>query len=630
MNQNGTQSNIPLTDEQMRHFIVNGFVSVKINLPLELHKAIYDKTHDIFAGGDQMAESHDINPLNNILPMVPELQTVLDAPEVAGALTSLLGNDYVLHAHRHCHPNFPTQPKDEGQGLLMGIHKDGHSGGKRPRHRLPRWLILFYYPQNCPTEQGPTCVIPGNQYLRQFSAKPVENTQKIIPTLREDGTRGLPDSFYNQTLMPCSGELGTVWLLHFDLEHSVFFNFLDKARYGMKFVFMRTEEPTAPTWDNQTTDWQPPAINYVPHDQEIVHTYVWNWLRGNADRFANGRVNQPDDLNRFTAELTAAEPARRAKAANELGLRRDPAAIPALAQALQDEYEPTRVNAVYALGAMGAPAIDALITEMDTGQEAFKKEPIIHISEAAYALAAMGKPAVPALQALLTDERAHMRGAAIFGLGDMGPLATAAVPALLPLLAEEDVAMLRHVISALGMIKQPADLIVPALAKVLDESIPEIGHIAAQALTRIGPEANAAVPVLIKTLHSHGAYARAWSTEALTRIGTPDALRGLTRFIQAARWFPYVQQKQTLYSVDTREKPVDLAKPEEALPPLLIDWLRTVGVEAPNHINVKRENGSNIFALETDAGRKVFAETTGEKVNFFNYRRGEEGVGVYR
>ncbi len=297
---------------------------------------------------------------------------------------------------------------------------------------------------------------------------------------------------------------------------------------------------------------------------------------------------------------------------------------------MQDEYEPTRVNAVYALGAMGVPAIDALITEMDAGQEAFAKEPILHISEAAYALAAMGTPAVSTLQSLLADERQHMRGAAIFALGDMGPLATAAVPDLIPLLAEEDIAMLRHVISALGMIQQPAALIVPALAKVLEDSIPEIGHIAAQALTRIGPDANTAVPALTKALHSHGAYARAWSAEALARIGTPDALRGLTHFIQASRWFPYVQQKQTFYSVDLNEKPVDLSKPEEVLPPLLIEWLRAVGADAPDHINVKRENGDNTFALETDSGRKIFAETTAEKVNFFSYRRGEEGVGAYR
>ena len=625
----GTEPNNLLTDEQMRHFIVNGFVSIKADLPLSLHESIYKKTDDIFSNTDDMAASHALNPLNNILPMVPELQTVLDAPEVVGGLTSLLGNNYVLHAHRHCHPNFPTEPKDEGQGLLMGIHKDGHAGGKRPRHRLPRWLILFYFPQACPIEQGPTCVIPGNQYLRNFSAEPMGNTREIIPTVREDGTRGLPTGFYNQTLIPCAGELGTIWFLHFDIEHSVFLNYLDKARYGMKFVFMRTEEPEAPTWNNQATDWLPPQTSYVPQDQEIVHTYVWNWLRGNPARFASDSALD-ESVASLTEQLASSNIRTREKAVNQLGLLRDATAIPALGQALKDEHESIRVNAVYSLAAIGEPAINTLIDEMDAGKDAFEKERILHISEAAYALAAMGKPAVPALKALLTDEREHMRGAAIFALGDMGPLATDAVDAIVPLLDSDDHLMQRIVITALGLIKQPADQIVPALARLLDNSIPETGHIVAQALTRIGPDAGAAVPALTRALHRHGAYARAWSTEALARIGTPDALRGLTHFIQAARWFPYVQQRSVFYSVDTSEKSVDRRNPQESLPALLNEWLHTVGVDTPGHIVVKPENGSNTYRLETDAGREIFAEMTAETVEFFNYRRGEEGVGEYR
>ncbi|MEM7129050.1 MAG: HEAT repeat domain-containing protein [Chloroflexota bacterium] len=631
-NQNGTQPNLLLTDEQMRHFIVNGFISVKTNLPQALHETIYKKANDIFSAADDVSSSHELNPLNNILPMIPELQTVLDAPEVAGGLTSLLGNNYVLHAHRHCHPNFPTEPKDEGQGLLMGIHKDGHAGGKRPRHRLPRWLILFYFPQDCPTEQGPTCVIPGNQYLRNYSKESMGNTSEIIPTLREDGTRGLPEGFYNQTLMPCSGELGTVWLLHFDIEHSVFLNYLDKARYGMKFVFMRTEEPEEPTWDNQATYWQPPQTSYVPHDQEIIHTYIWNWLRGNPDRFANNRAKD-GSIDEHVAQLTADNNHQREIATNQLGLHRNPTAIPTLIKALQDEHEPVRVNSVYALAAIGEPAIKSLVDEMDAGQEAFEKERILHVSEAAYALAAIGTAAVPALEKLLSDKREHMRGAATFALGDMGPLAghqSGAVEALIPLLDSEEHLMQRHVITALGLIKQPAERTVPALANILETGDPELAHIAAQALTRIGPNANAAVPVLTNALHGEGTYARAWASEALARIGTPDALRGLTQFVRTARWFPYVQQKTTFYSVNLSEKEVDISNPEEALPNLLTEWLKAVGVGAPDHISVKRADEDNVFALETDAGRQIFAETTAEKVNFFSYRRGEEGVGEYR
>ena len=40
---------------------------------------------------------------NNIYPAVPELVGVLQAPSVRGALTSVLGKDYVMHAHRALH-----------------------------------------------------------------------------------------------------------------------------------------------------------------------------------------------------------------------------------------------------------------------------------------------------------------------------------------------------------------------------------------------------------------------------------------------------------------------------------------------------------------------------------------------
>jgi hypothetical protein len=268
---------------------------------------------------------------------------------------------------------------------------------------------------------------------------------------------------------------------------------------------------------------------------------------------------------------------------------------------------------------------------MDAGKEAFEKETILQISEAAYALAAMGQIAVPALKSLLSDERDHMRGAAVFALGDMGPLAADAAEAILPMLDESNILIQRHAISALGMIKQPIDVTVPALAKVLNEGIPEAGHIAAQALTRIGPDAGAAIPALTRALHRGGAYARAWATEALARIGTPEALRGLTHFIQAARWFPYVQQKSTFHSVNLNEKSIDLSKPEASLPPLLTEFLEGAGMGIPDQITVKPEEDDSVYLLETGGnGRKVFAEITETQVNFFHYQRGEEAVGAYR
>ncbi|MDE0013307.1 MAG: phytanoyl-CoA dioxygenase, partial [Candidatus Poribacteria bacterium] len=77
-----------LSDVQMRHFIVNGFVTITTELPAQFHDAVYEKTVSVF--------DKEGNPGNNLLPRIPEIQSVFDDPNVRGALTSLLGPDYYM------------------------------------------------------------------------------------------------------------------------------------------------------------------------------------------------------------------------------------------------------------------------------------------------------------------------------------------------------------------------------------------------------------------------------------------------------------------------------------------------------------------------------------------------------
>lgn len=71
-----------LNDEQIRHFVVNGYVSVTADVPTYIHETIYNKTDELFAGAIDFRGDGQHNPLNNILPLVPELQFVLESPEV--------------------------------------------------------------------------------------------------------------------------------------------------------------------------------------------------------------------------------------------------------------------------------------------------------------------------------------------------------------------------------------------------------------------------------------------------------------------------------------------------------------------------------------------------------------------
>ena len=624
-----------LNDEDLRHFIVNGYVSVTADVPTHIHETIYDKTDELFAGAIDFRGDRQYNPLNNILPLVPELQIVLESPEVTGALTSILGNGYVMHPHRHCHPNFagstPTGKENGEERLMMPLHKDGHAGGKRPRHRTPRWAILFYYPQPCLAEQGPTCIIPGTQYIREFMLDG-ERERHEMHAEGGNGTRLLSEDFLNRNLVPMSGELGTVWIMHFDMVHSFLQNYVSLNRYGMKFVFMRTEQPTAPSWNSQTSIWQPPEINHVPYDAEILWTYMWNWMYGKTDLYETDRSDTTMDVASAIAALKSDDPNVRMKVANELGFTGgiDAAeAVPALVDALSDSYEPVRRNAIYALGAIGKPAVESLIDALDSEKEAFEMEPILHISDPAHGLAAIGASAVPALITALEDERENVRASAAYALGEMGPVAAAAVDGLIGLLTDESEEVRRHATSALGMIKVPVAKTVPALVGVLENrEDTDLAFFAAQALTRIGPDATEAVPALREALLSESAYVRGFSSEALSRIGTAEALQALVPFLRTARWFNYVKKNIPAFSINLKEV-TSVPSDADSLTKLITEWAEQKDIPLPKTEEILQDSDTQ-FQVTFSDGRRVTARVEGGTLNLYHKRRVEAGFKTYR
>ena len=623
-----------LNDEQIRHFIVNGYVNVTADVPTHIHETIYDKTDELFAGGTDFRGDGQHNPLNNILPLVPELQFVLESPEVRGALTSILGNGYVMHPHRHCHPNFlgstPSGKENGKERLMMPLHKDGHAGGKRPRHRTPRWAILFYYPQPCFAEQGPTCIIPGTQYIREFMLDGERQRHEVHAEGR-NGTRLLSENFLNRNLVPMSGELGTVWIMHFDMVHSFLQNYVSLNRYGMKFVFMRTEQPTAPSWDSESPIWQPPEVNHVPYDAEILWTYIWNWMYGKADLYETDRPNATMNIDAAVTALKTGDTTACMKAANTLGFMRESAAdtVPALVDALEDDYEPMRRNAIYALGAIGAPAVEPLIDVLAAEKEAFDMESILHICDAAHGLAAIGASAVPALITALEDERENVRASAAYALGEMGLVAAEAVDGLIALLTDESEEVRRHATSALGMIKEPVSRTVPALVRVLeDREDTDLAFFAAQALTRIGPDAPEAIPALREALVSESAYVRGFSSEALSRIGTAEALQALVPFLRTARWFNYVKKNVPAFSIDlknTTSAPSDA----DSLAKLIQEWSEQKDVPLPKAEEILQDSDTQ-FQVTFSGGRRVTARVEGDVVNLYHKRRVEAGFKTYQ
>ncbi len=484
-----------LSDKQMQDFIVNGFVTVKTDLPRSVHETIYRKTQEY--------TEKEGNPGNNILPRVPELQEVFDDPAVRGAFTSILGENYVMHSHRHPHRN---APHSKGQGF----HMDSYWGHQKVRHHRPRWAMAFYYPQDTPLALGPSSVLSGTQYYSHRITQ--ENEGEIA----------------------LNGEAGTVTLIHFDLWHRAMANRTDKTRYMMKFQFIRLDEPHQPEWNVENKEWNVDACDFsenpASEKHQVTWRHVWNWMTGNGNGHATQNIN--GSLGKHIEELNDENPSIRSDAADAIGLLGEDAsdAISALSQALHDDYEPVRLNAAYALGAIGEKAVPVLIENLvsENGQARRK---------AAYGLAAVGAPAVPALIEVLAHENDDVRVEATYALAQIGNDANPAVPALRARAKDSKVEVRRYIPEAFGSLCANAAPAVPTLIDMLanDEDV-QVRFESALALAQIGPASVDAIPVLTNALHDKNRYVRDNSIHALNRIGTPEAKTALMDYLLKARW----------------------------------------------------------------------------------------------
>ena len=75
---NDEDNKVRLTDDQIREFICNGVLVLDSQTEPATHERIFEKI--------EWNNDHEFNMGNNVLPRIPELQTVLDSPVVSGAL----------------------------------------------------------------------------------------------------------------------------------------------------------------------------------------------------------------------------------------------------------------------------------------------------------------------------------------------------------------------------------------------------------------------------------------------------------------------------------------------------------------------------------------------------------------
>ena len=437
-----------LTDQQVQDYLTHGYLVLRCGHPATVHRRILRQIQTLYA--------IERNPGNDILPRVPDLYQILRDQVVDGALRSLLGADYLVHPHRHCHEN-PSG--SDGQQM----HQDSYENDQNVRHHRTRWAMAFYYPQQVSLEMGPTAILPASQYFNSAAQA------------------------HRRAELPLCGAAGTVTVVHYDLWHRAMANTSGRHRYMVKFLFTRMSEPRAAAWDHRTAafdtaDDDPPAA---------LRRRMWDWMRAAEwSPAADGGA-----LERWRQALEEGTEAERLRAAYALASR-GADAVPHLVAALRCQA--------------------AALRERNLAADHTNPSQL----EAVFGLSAVGAPAVPAVAALLRDEAWWVRAAAADVLGDMGETACETVAQLTGALSDASVWVRRNAIEALGYQGPAAATAVPALSRCLSDADSRIRHNAALTLAKLGPAAAAAAPALRRTEADEECYTRANAAVALERIGS--------------------------------------------------------------------------------------------------------------
>ena len=530
---------ILFNDEQMREYIANGYVILRPSVPDEVHRSIDEKFDFI--------DEHEFNPGNNIIPRIPELESILRSPEVHGGLISVLGENYVVHPHRYWHmlpAMSDTLSKEEvAEKVFNNCHQDQYSPSSQPRSHRTRYARVMYYSHDTPVEIGPTHVLPGTQYHDIFTD--------------EDRNR----------VRPVHGEAGLVFLSHFDIGHSAGVNLLNRRRHMMKFIFMRAEDPKLPSWNSEDSEWHPPKDLTAPYDLEPAWQSMWNWHCGKKTVSLPSLENQKDislHLQTLRGDDSTEE---KLSALKELAKVGSDAleTVPSLIALLQTSHQALRTAAIYTLTTIADPAVEALCRVLNEAGERVSRgeDPPDHdfrwitLHDASYALGAIGAPAVGPLSKLLESPFEWSRMNAAFALGEMGPDAVAAAPSLEAALEDKSHYVIRLAANSLGAIG--SDTAAEPLSRLLSADAPgwdeeknwgwtvrdAVNVTAAIALARLGHRAADSEGALVESLRNPFDQVGFLAVQALDRIGTNSAKQSIIDDLISHRWDTSLSAKQS-------------------------------------------------------------------------------------
>ncbi|MDA1298551.1 MAG: HEAT repeat domain-containing protein [Proteobacteria bacterium] len=467
-------------EELLRGFVEDGVVTMPSSLEEDTHTSLYESTKRLFG-----SMRDGFNPHNNVLPMLPKLWDVLDDPHLQAALSTILGDNYLIHPHRHPHIT-PSTPDRTAPAMMQHFHKDGHAVKPRPRHREPWWLILFYYPQAVSMEYGPTGVLKGTHVLPGLTRGPIN--PKVLPEISSEGNElRLDDNYVQPRVTPMTCSAGTLALCHFDIGHGAMLNVTEDYRWAIKFVVMRTERPS-----------QGERLT-IPTDTPISRHLV-SWLGHNP-----GEKRSAMALSDWHSDIGGDDPLN-------------------------------RVNALYSSHVVDkqSKVRDILMKEISAHKWDEASDRVLDYADASNALALIEDKSP--INDLLASDRNEDLVNGCFAAGQSGEPAFAGP--LVRLLQHSNLFVQRHAMSALGLLAggDQRGAVVTALGDIAhnDEDW-DIRLYAVQALIRMGRTSDL-IEILKPVAQDPNTYVNAFAMEQLCRIDHPAAREAVLEPLRRQRW----------------------------------------------------------------------------------------------
>lgn len=245
-----------LTDKDVINFCRNGFLILPGVVPDGVNQQVVDYL-------DTMDSTYEPTP---IMTQDWFVEGVLKNPQAAGAVRALLGKNFTLPAIISNH-----------RGVLPSPHPGGwHRDGGSIYTPVLEYLQVFYYPEECTPDMGPTEVLPGSHFMRT-KAPLMAHYGKIagsVSTASPAGTIFLTVyGIWHRRTRATSGSRGK-----------------SKFRNLLKYNYWRTAPPQRdwiidPDFDFNLINFNPPAGQFEQFQGGIAAAKMFCWLCGIEEQY---------------------------------------------------------------------------------------------------------------------------------------------------------------------------------------------------------------------------------------------------------------------------------------------------------------------------------------------------------